>query len=125
MDLLAFIANRRLGFETLETRRSGDDDFREVAVWTVRDALVDAFNLGVEVGTSGGSPLKANPRRRRTTRRRNPVNSEASRILNSFYAGGMLTHSQFARFAEEAKAVRTSTEAAALTARIIKTAQRR
>ena len=36
----------RLGFPTLETRGSDRLDFREVAVWTVRDALQRAYEAG-------------------------------------------------------------------------------
>ena len=35
-----------LGFPTLETRSSDALDFREVAVWTVRDALNQAYEAG-------------------------------------------------------------------------------
>jgi len=42
-ELLAIA--ERLGFPTLETR-SDRRDFREVAVWTVRDALKHAYEAG-------------------------------------------------------------------------------
>jgi len=42
-ELLAIA--ERLGFPTLETR-SDRRDFREVAVWTVRDALMRAYEAG-------------------------------------------------------------------------------
>jgi len=44
-DILATIAREALDFETLETQRSGRD-FREVAVWSVREALERAFEAG-------------------------------------------------------------------------------
>lgn len=48
-------AARGLGFETLETRRSDALDFREVAVWTVRDALRAAFDAGYEAGLTAAA----------------------------------------------------------------------
>jgi len=36
----------RLGFQTLETRNSDALDFREIAVWQVRDALRHAYEAG-------------------------------------------------------------------------------
>ncbi len=43
-ELLAIA--ERLGFPTLETRCSDALDFREVAVWVVRDALRHAYDAG-------------------------------------------------------------------------------
>jgi len=43
-ELLAIA--ERLGFPTLETRSSDALDFREVAVWQVRDALTRAYEAG-------------------------------------------------------------------------------
>jgi hypothetical protein len=43
-ELLAI--GERLGFPTLETRSSDALDFREVAVWMVRDALRHAYEAG-------------------------------------------------------------------------------
>ncbi len=43
-ELLAIA--ERLGFPTLETRSSDALDFREVAVWMVRDALRHAYEAG-------------------------------------------------------------------------------
>ena len=43
-ELLAI--TERLGFPTLETRSSDGLDFREVAVWMLRDALNDAYEAG-------------------------------------------------------------------------------
>lgn len=37
---------RIVGFETLETRRSGDLDFREIAVWELKQALEAAHLAG-------------------------------------------------------------------------------
>ncbi len=48
--LLTQIAQRHLGIETLETRKSDRLDFHDTAVWCLRDALEAAFNAGVEVG---------------------------------------------------------------------------
>lgn len=43
---LAKIASAKLGMPTLQTRNSDSLDFREVAVWQVRAALLAAFELG-------------------------------------------------------------------------------
>lgn len=43
-ELLAIA--RRLGFDTLETRNSDRLDFREVAVWQIREALLAAYEAG-------------------------------------------------------------------------------
>ncbi len=47
-EALALLAKQRLGFVTLEERSSDRLDFKEVAVWTVRDALARAFLAGVK-----------------------------------------------------------------------------
>jgi hypothetical protein len=46
-EVLASIAREKLGFETLETRRSDALDFRDVAVWSVKDALEAAYRAGL------------------------------------------------------------------------------
>lgn len=43
---LAAIAEKHCGFETLETRNSDSDDFRDVAVWSLKDALEAAYAAG-------------------------------------------------------------------------------
>lgn len=40
------IAQRILGIDTLETRKSDSLDFHEVAVWTLTEALEAAFEAG-------------------------------------------------------------------------------
>ena len=40
------IAAEKLGIETLETRMSDGLDFHEVAVWSLREALKAAYELG-------------------------------------------------------------------------------
>ncbi len=40
-ELLAI--GQRLGFETLETRGSDSLDFRDIAVWMARQALIEAY----------------------------------------------------------------------------------
>jgi hypothetical protein len=50
--LLARIAEKHLGLETLETRNSDSLDFHDLAVWSIHDALEAAFKAGVEVGAS-------------------------------------------------------------------------
>jgi hypothetical protein len=42
--LIAAIAREDLGVETLETRNSDALDFHEVAVWSLREALMKAFH---------------------------------------------------------------------------------
>jgi hypothetical protein len=44
---IADIARKHLGFETLDTRGSDALDFRDVAVWCVRDALEAAYAAGM------------------------------------------------------------------------------
>lgn len=48
--ILTLIAQKHLGIETLETRKSDSIDFHDTAVWCIRDALEAAFKAGVEVG---------------------------------------------------------------------------
>jgi hypothetical protein len=36
--------------ETLETRKSDGLDFHDVSVWGIKNALSDAFKLGLETG---------------------------------------------------------------------------
>lgn len=38
--------------ETLETRKSDDFDFHDVAVWEIRKALEDAFIAGMTTGVA-------------------------------------------------------------------------
>ena len=40
------IARDLLGIETLETRKSDRLDFHDLAVWSIREALVAAFEAG-------------------------------------------------------------------------------
>ncbi len=40
------IARAKLGIEALETRRSDELDFHEVAVWSIRAALEAAYEAG-------------------------------------------------------------------------------
>jgi hypothetical protein len=42
------MAMQRLGFSTLEERGGGSLDFKDVAVWSVRDALARAYLAGVQ-----------------------------------------------------------------------------
>lgn len=50
--ILTLIAQKHLGIETLETRRSDSLDFHDTAVWCLKDALEAAFKAGVELGVS-------------------------------------------------------------------------
>ncbi|MFH2074931.1 MAG: hypothetical protein ABIJ57_06225 [Pseudomonadota bacterium] len=45
----AEIARRHLQIECLDTRNSDGLDFHDVAVWSVRDALVAAFEAGARM----------------------------------------------------------------------------
>ena len=47
---LALLARQRLGFTTLEEQGRDRLDFKEVAVWTVRDALARAYVAGMNAG---------------------------------------------------------------------------
>jgi hypothetical protein len=40
------IAQRILGIDTLQTRKSDSLDFHEVAVWSIKEALEAAFEAG-------------------------------------------------------------------------------
>ena len=50
--ILTLIAQKHLGIETLETRRSDSLDFHDTAIWCIKDALEAAFKAGVELGAS-------------------------------------------------------------------------
>ncbi len=47
-EALSLLAKQRLGFVTLEDRGGDRLDFKDVAVWNVRDALARAFLAGVK-----------------------------------------------------------------------------
>lgn len=49
--ILTRISRENLLFDTLESKRCGED-FREVAVWCVRQALIDAYQAGFEAATT-------------------------------------------------------------------------
>ena len=57
--ILALIAQKHLGLDTLETRHADSLDFHDTAVWCIRDALEAAFKAGVEVGISLPQPSEA------------------------------------------------------------------
>lgn len=49
--ILTGIAQKNIpGVETLETRNSDDLDFHDVAVWSIKAALEDAFIAGMTTG---------------------------------------------------------------------------
>jgi hypothetical protein len=52
---LELIAKRCLGVDTLTTRKSDALDFREYAIWQIRDALEAAYATGV--AAAGGRPV--------------------------------------------------------------------
>jgi len=43
---LTEIAQRHFQIETLETRKSDSLDFHDVSVWSIKDALTEAYELG-------------------------------------------------------------------------------
>ncbi|MBP0634899.1 hypothetical protein [Cupriavidus sp. AcVe19-6a] len=47
------IARKHLHLETLQERNSDRLDFSDQAVWCIRDALVAAFEAGLEAGAKG------------------------------------------------------------------------
>ena len=47
--ILTKIAKEELFLDTLETRKCGDD-FREQAVWCIKEALTKAYQAGLEAG---------------------------------------------------------------------------
>jgi hypothetical protein len=57
--MLTKIAKDHLQMETLETRKSDSLDFKEVSVWSVKDALSAAFEAGATYNF-GGSREKQN-----------------------------------------------------------------
>lgn len=57
--ILTLIAQKHLGIETLETRKSDSLDFHDVAVWCVREALEAAFKAGME--RAAATPKAAEP----------------------------------------------------------------
>ena len=58
--ILTLIAQKHLGIETLETRKSDSLDFHDVAIWCIRDALEAAFQAGVEQGREAAMAERAN-----------------------------------------------------------------
>jgi hypothetical protein len=48
--ILTGIAKKNMDIETLETRKSDDLDFYDVAVWSLKAALEDAFIAGMTCG---------------------------------------------------------------------------
>ena len=48
-EIIAQIAIEELGLETLETRKCGED-FKEQAVWCIKEALTKAYQAGLEAG---------------------------------------------------------------------------
>ncbi|WP_201447383.1 DUF6900 domain-containing protein [Burkholderia gladioli] len=55
--LLERIAFEHLGIDTLKKRRIAYLDFHDCAVWCLRDALIAAFDAGVEHARRGGGLL--------------------------------------------------------------------
>lgn len=54
-NTLEQVARRRLGMDSLETRRSDRLDFHEVAVWNIAAALQDAFEAGKAAAKKDGA----------------------------------------------------------------------
>lgn len=47
-NVLSSIASKYLYIDSLETANVDEKDFREVAVWSVKEALLTAFEMGQE-----------------------------------------------------------------------------
>ena len=65
-EVITEIAKRVLGITILETRGSDALDIHEVAVWSLREALLAAFQAGASAGpqgeeSSGGGPSPTGP----------------------------------------------------------------
>ncbi len=45
------IARKKMNINTLLTQNSDSLDFHDVAVWQLRDAMLEAYKLGLRVGT--------------------------------------------------------------------------
>ena len=50
--LIEQIAKKNMNVETLKTRNSDSLDFHNVAVWSIKKALEEAFIAGMNVGNS-------------------------------------------------------------------------
>lgn len=50
---LTEIAMRHFQVEALETRKSDSLDFHDVAVWSIKEALKEAYELGLETARKG------------------------------------------------------------------------
>ena len=57
--ILTLIAQKHLGIETLETRRSDRLDFHDTAVWCLKEALEAAFKAGVQLGAASPKTSEA------------------------------------------------------------------
>ncbi|MEZ6193738.1 MAG: hypothetical protein R3C45_21050 [Phycisphaerales bacterium] len=53
------IAREVLDLETLETRKMDSLDFKEQAVWSIKQALLDAYAAGFEAGKTPGGGGRA------------------------------------------------------------------
>ncbi|MEW4569511.1 hypothetical protein AB1L88_16725 [Tautonia sp. JC769] len=60
-SIIADIARTQLGIETLEARRSDRLDFHDLAVWSIRDALVAAYEAGIDAASRPARPDAAGP----------------------------------------------------------------
>lgn len=49
-DLLLKIAKKHFDVETLATRKSDSLDFHDVAVWSIKNALQEAYEAGLKAG---------------------------------------------------------------------------
>ena len=55
MSVIENIARKELGIETLETRKSDDLDFYDLAVWQIKSALHKAYVAGMNTAANGHS----------------------------------------------------------------------
>ena len=58
---LAEIAKRCLGVATLDTQNSDSKDFHDLAVWSIKAALVAAFDAGTKAVTSQSALESSSP----------------------------------------------------------------
>ncbi len=49
-EVIAEIARQTLGIETLEQRKADSLDFHELSVWSIRQALQQAYEAGLKAG---------------------------------------------------------------------------
>jgi len=59
--VITCIARTHLAIATLETRNDGRDDFHDLPVWAIRDALRAAYSAGYEQAVTDREPTPSTP----------------------------------------------------------------